>query len=63
MWIEAVSAERIAELFENYQSALETVGPKGSECGCGNESPQPEKTEMTEARGHFAQPGEAEWGC
>ena len=42
MWIEAVAPERIAELFDNYRSAL--VGPKGSECGCGKQSPQPEKT-------------------
>ena len=41
MWIEAVAPERIAELFENYQSALGVLGPKGSECGSSKEPPQP----------------------
>lgn len=63
MWIEAAAPEQIAELFENHQSALGVLGPKGSECGSWKESPQSEKTQITESREHFAQPGEAEWGC
>lgn len=43
MWIEAVAPERIAELLENYRSALGVLGPKGSECGSSKESTQPEK--------------------
>ena len=63
MWIEAIAQERIAELFENYDSALGGLGPKGSECGSAKKSPQPAKTRITESREHFATPGEAEWGC
>jgi hypothetical protein len=73
MWIEEVAPQRVAERFQNYQCALGVFGPKGSESGSWKESTQPEKNRMTaaadvefesvESREHFAQPGEAEWGC
>jgi hypothetical protein len=59
MWIHAVAPERIAELFENYQSALGVFGPKGSECGSWKESQQQERTQPRE---QFAETDEAEWG-
>ena len=63
MPIEAVAPEQIVELSENHQSGQGVLGPKGSECGSWKESPQPEKPRIAESREHFAQPGEAEWGC
>jgi hypothetical protein len=73
MWIKEVAPEQVAELFQNYQRALRAFGPKGSESGWWKESPQKEKNRMTAqadvefesvgSREHFAQPGEAEWGC
>jgi hypothetical protein len=73
MWIKEVAPERVAELFHNYQRALGAFGPKGSESGWWKELPQKEKNWMTDPadvefesvgpREHFAQPGEAEWGC
>jgi hypothetical protein len=70
MWIQEVTPERIADLFHNYEHALEVLG-KGSESGSpvGPEQPtnQPARAsagcESVESRKYFAQPGEAEWGC
>jgi len=73
MWIEEAAPEQVAELLHNYQCALGAFGPKGSESGTWKQSPRPEKNRMRGAAGleveseerreHFAQPGEAEWGC
>jgi hypothetical protein len=65
MWVSESAPERIAELFQNYEHALQVFGPKGSESSSGNESTQAENDRMTgvKPREHFAQPGEAEWGC
>jgi hypothetical protein len=69
MWIQAVTPERIADLFHNYEHALGGLG-KGSESGfpVGGEqrTNQPVRARAgrwaVKSRKHFAQPGQAEWG-
>jgi hypothetical protein len=71
MWIAEAPAECVAELFHNYQNALNVFG-KGSESGSPASVP-PEKSpkkpasdsepESTRSHEYFAQPGEADWGC
>jgi hypothetical protein len=73
MWIKGIAPEQVAELFQNYRRALGAFGPKGSESGSWKEPPQEEKKRRSApaevefksagSREHFAQPGEAEWGC
>jgi hypothetical protein len=72
MWIKAVGAERVAELFHNYENAL-GICRKGSESGSWNEAAQPQKSAMnatsnsglesTKSHEYFSQQGAAESGC
>ena len=48
MWTEEVAPERLAELFHNYQHALEVFG-KGSESGSWKEIAQPQKDRLVAA--------------
>jgi len=71
MWIKNVLPERIADLFHNYEQALEVCCARWSEGGSQVGPQQPTNKsvgaragcESVESRKYFAQPGEAEWGC
>lgn len=48
MWIQEVTPERLAELFHNYQQALQVSG-KGSESGSWKETEQRERNRLVAA--------------